>query len=93
MLQLFAFPSCIAYLNVCKFFHIMLLQLHLPTTTGQSGGHHLLNCLTAVYLDEESRATLLRAFPPRHASVFADHVTLCYQPSAVVLSACPVGEK
>jgi 2'-5' RNA ligase len=34
-----------------------------------------------VFLDEKSRTELLRLVMPRHANVFAEHVTVCFKPT------------
>lgn len=40
---------------------------------------------TAIFLDEESRQALLKAFPPVHPKVFAHHVTLAFKPTPVLV--------
>lgn len=40
---------------------------------------------TAIFLDEESREVLLKAFPPVHPKVFAHHVTLAFKPTPVLV--------
>lgn len=57
----------------------------IPTVTVESG------CYSAIFLTPESRAALLVAIPPVHATVLADHMTLLYKPSVLELGALPVG--
>ncbi len=47
------------------------------------------------FLDVEAQWRLLAAFPPRHALVYGDHVTLCFKPTAEELLhyAMVVGEE
>ena len=42
---------------------------------------------TAIFLDEESKETLLKAFPPIHPKVFGHHVTLAFKPSPELVNA------
>jgi hypothetical protein len=46
----------------------------------------------AAFLPEESRATLLAAFPPKHPKVLAHHVTLAFKPSKAELEILPMGQ-
>ncbi|TYZ68405.1 hypothetical protein PybrP1_006193 [[Pythium] brassicae (nom. inval.)] len=45
-----------------------------------------------LFLDASDRATLLRAFPPRHANVIAEHVTLYYRPTTGYVRGVEIGD-
>eukprot|EP00051_Salpingoeca_urceolata_P020519 m.308832 g.308832 ORF g.308832 m.308832 type:complete len:1714 (-) comp19634_c2_seq15:115-5256(-) len=47
---------------------------------------------SAVFLDESSRQRLLARFPPVHPEVFADHMTICFEPSRELLATLPIGQ-
>ena len=42
---------------------------------------------TAIFLTEESKECLLKAFPPTHPKVFGHHVTLVFKPSPEMVQA------
>lgn len=42
---------------------------------------------TAIFLDDTSKDTLLKAFPPIHPKVFGHHVTLAFKPTADLVRA------
>lgn len=46
----------------------------------------------ALFLDASDRAKLLRAFPPSHANVIAEHVTLYYRPTTAYLRGVEIGD-
>lgn len=45
----------------------------------------------AIFLDEESKAALLKAFPPKHVNVYGEHMTLAF--GRHMEPPYPVGEK
>lgn len=47
----------------------------------------------AIKISETSKENLLKVFPPRHKNVFADHVTLFFNPSDETKESFEIGQK
>ncbi len=47
----------------------------------------------AVFLGSAARQALLERYPVVHEHVLADHLTLCYRPSASVVATLPIGAR
>jgi hypothetical protein len=46
-----------------------------------------------VFLEKESRDKLLKLVPPRHPTIYAEHVTVCFKPSLQQLANFKLGER
>ncbi|ETW01232.1 hypothetical protein H310_06818 [Aphanomyces invadans] len=48
--------------------------------------------IAAIYFSNETRQVLLERFPPKHAHVIAEHMTLAFRPSREFVESLPLGQ-